>query len=199
MGDHATVWQMSHSPSGGAGDRRSDNIIVVGTDGSDRAGIAVRAAMPLAKGMGGMKRFVKGSVHNSVAHECNCDILIVDTDTAETTATNTSHGFAIADRRPSGRRFSYLLLRACSLWLATLPHLPWRAHRDQGGRAWFNRSRIGTAAAPDARRRSQGWRCARPRLPARWWRSDPTARPARPGPPAGPARPRGRNAARNRS
>ena len=32
--------------------------------------------------MGGMKRFVKGSVPNTVAHECQCDVLIVDSDTA---------------------------------------------------------------------------------------------------------------------
>ena len=142
-------------------------VIVVGTDGSDRAGIAVRAAMDLAKvsgaelhavnvvhpavtvgfadsraqqdqvntmreegealrsrllaeaeaervslkvhnpggdaakallgtaenvsadlvvvgnrGMAGMKRFVQGSVPNTVAHSCHCDVLIVDTDTA---------------------------------------------------------------------------------------------------------------------
>ena len=35
------------------------------------------------RGMGGMKRFVKGSVPNTVAHNCHCDVLIVDTD-AET-------------------------------------------------------------------------------------------------------------------
>ena len=142
-------------------------VIVVGTDGSDRAGIAVRAAMALAKvsgaelhavnvvhpsvgigfadsraqqdqvntmreeaeairsqlltdaeaeglslkvhnpggdaakallgtaenisadlvvvgnrGMSGMKRFAQGSVPNTVAHNCHCDVLIVDTDTA---------------------------------------------------------------------------------------------------------------------
>jgi len=34
------------------------------------------------RGMSGMKRFVKGSVPNTVAHECHCDVLIVDTDTA---------------------------------------------------------------------------------------------------------------------
>ena len=142
-------------------------VIVVGTDGSDRAGIAVRAALALAKvsgaelhavnvvhpavtvgftdsragqdqvntmreeaekirsqlladaeaegvslkvhhpggdaakallgtaenvsadlvvvgnrGMSGMKRFAQGSVPNTVAHNCHCDVLIVDTDTA---------------------------------------------------------------------------------------------------------------------
>ena len=34
------------------------------------------------RGMSGMKRFVKGSVPNTVAHGCHCDVLIVDTDTA---------------------------------------------------------------------------------------------------------------------
>ena len=34
------------------------------------------------RGMSGMKRFVKGSVPNTVAHDCHCDVLIVDTDTA---------------------------------------------------------------------------------------------------------------------
>jgi nucleotide-binding universal stress UspA family protein len=34
------------------------------------------------RGMSGMKRFVKGSVPNTVAHECHCDVLIVDTDPA---------------------------------------------------------------------------------------------------------------------
>ena len=32
------------------------------------------------RGMGGMKRFVQGSVPNTVAHSCHCDVLIVDTD-----------------------------------------------------------------------------------------------------------------------
>ena len=34
------------------------------------------------RGMTGAKRFVKGSVPNTVAHSCHCDVLIVDTDTA---------------------------------------------------------------------------------------------------------------------
>ena len=34
------------------------------------------------KGMSGMKRFAQGSVPNTVAHSCHCDVLIVDTDTA---------------------------------------------------------------------------------------------------------------------
>ena len=34
------------------------------------------------KGMSGMKRFVKGSVPNTVAHNCHCDVLIVETDIA---------------------------------------------------------------------------------------------------------------------
>jgi nucleotide-binding universal stress UspA family protein len=143
------------------------NVIVVGTDGSERAGVAVKAAMALAKvsgaelhavnvvhpavtvgfadsraqqdqvntmreeaealrsrllaeaeaegvslkvhnpggdaakallgtaenvsadlvvvgnrGMSGVKRFVQGSVPNTVAHNCHCDVLIVETDTA---------------------------------------------------------------------------------------------------------------------
>jgi nucleotide-binding universal stress UspA family protein len=33
------------------------------------------------RGMGGVKRFVKGSVPNTVAHNCHCDVLIVDTGT----------------------------------------------------------------------------------------------------------------------
>ena len=32
------------------------------------------------RGMSGMKRFVQGSVPNTVAHGCHCDVLIVDTD-----------------------------------------------------------------------------------------------------------------------
>jgi nucleotide-binding universal stress UspA family protein len=34
------------------------------------------------RGMSGAKRFVQGSVPNTIAHNCHCDILIVDTDTA---------------------------------------------------------------------------------------------------------------------
>jgi nucleotide-binding universal stress UspA family protein len=34
------------------------------------------------RGMTGTKRFVQGSVPNTIAHNCHCDILIVDTDTA---------------------------------------------------------------------------------------------------------------------
>ncbi len=34
------------------------------------------------RGMTGMKRFAQGSVPNTVAHNCHCDVLIVDTDTA---------------------------------------------------------------------------------------------------------------------
>jgi nucleotide-binding universal stress UspA family protein len=34
------------------------------------------------RGMSGTKRFVQGSVPNTVAHNCHCDVLIVDTDTA---------------------------------------------------------------------------------------------------------------------
>lgn len=34
------------------------------------------------RGMSGMKRFAQGSVPNTVAHNCHCDVLIVDTDTA---------------------------------------------------------------------------------------------------------------------
>ena len=34
------------------------------------------------RGMTGMKRFVQGSVPNTVAHNCQCDLLIVDTDSA---------------------------------------------------------------------------------------------------------------------
>ena len=34
------------------------------------------------RGMTGAKRFVAGSVPNTIAHNCHCDILIVDTDTA---------------------------------------------------------------------------------------------------------------------
>ena len=33
------------------------------------------------RGMSGTKRFVQGSVPNTVAHNCHCDVLIVDTDT----------------------------------------------------------------------------------------------------------------------
>jgi nucleotide-binding universal stress UspA family protein len=33
------------------------------------------------RGMTGTKRFVQGSVPNTIAHNCHCDILIVDTDT----------------------------------------------------------------------------------------------------------------------
>ena len=32
--------------------------------------------------MSGMKRFVKGSVPKTVAHNCHCDVLIVETDIA---------------------------------------------------------------------------------------------------------------------
>ena len=35
------------------------------------------------RGMSGTKRFVQGSVPNTVAHNCHCDVLIVDTDTAQ--------------------------------------------------------------------------------------------------------------------
>jgi nucleotide-binding universal stress UspA family protein len=34
------------------------------------------------RGMSGAKRFVQGSVPNTVAHSCHCDVLIVDTDSA---------------------------------------------------------------------------------------------------------------------
>ena len=34
------------------------------------------------RGMTGAKRFVQGSVPNTVAHNCHCDVLIVDTDIA---------------------------------------------------------------------------------------------------------------------
>ena len=34
------------------------------------------------RGMGGMKRFVQGSVPHTVAHGCHCDVLIVNTDIA---------------------------------------------------------------------------------------------------------------------
>jgi nucleotide-binding universal stress UspA family protein len=34
------------------------------------------------RGMSGTKRFVQGSLPNTVAHSCHCDVLIVDTDTA---------------------------------------------------------------------------------------------------------------------
>ena len=34
------------------------------------------------RGMSGTKRFVQGSVPNTIAHNCHCDVLIVDTDTA---------------------------------------------------------------------------------------------------------------------
>jgi nucleotide-binding universal stress UspA family protein len=34
------------------------------------------------RGMKGTKRFVQGSLPNTVAHSCHCDVLIVDTDTA---------------------------------------------------------------------------------------------------------------------
>ena len=34
------------------------------------------------RGMSGMKRFIQGSVPHTVAHNCHCDVLIVDTDTA---------------------------------------------------------------------------------------------------------------------
>lgn len=33
------------------------------------------------RGMSGVKRFVQGSLPNTVAHNCHCDVLIVDTDT----------------------------------------------------------------------------------------------------------------------
>ena len=32
------------------------------------------------RGMSGTKRFLQGSVPNTVAHNCHCDVLIVDTD-----------------------------------------------------------------------------------------------------------------------
>ena len=34
------------------------------------------------RGMSGTKRFIQGSVPNTVAHNCHCDVLIVDTDPA---------------------------------------------------------------------------------------------------------------------
>ena len=78
--------------------------IVVGTDGSDTAAIAVSQALELAKlggatlhivhayrtvgadlvvvgnrGMTGVKRFVLGNVPNKISHDAPCSVLIVDT------------------------------------------------------------------------------------------------------------------------
>ena len=61
-----------HNPGGdaakallGTAEKVSADLVVVGN-----------------RGMSGMKRFVQGSLPNTVAHNCHCDVLIVDTDTA---------------------------------------------------------------------------------------------------------------------
>jgi nucleotide-binding universal stress UspA family protein len=60
-----------HNPGGdpakallGMAERVSADLVVVGN-----------------RGMSGVKRFVQGSLPNTVAHNCHCDVLIVDTDT----------------------------------------------------------------------------------------------------------------------
>jgi len=61
-----------HNPGGdaakailGTAENLSADLVVVGNRGET-----------------GTKRFVQGSVPNTIAHNCHCDILIVDTDTA---------------------------------------------------------------------------------------------------------------------
>jgi nucleotide-binding universal stress UspA family protein len=61
-----------HNPGGdaakailGTAENLSADLIVVGN-----------------RGMSGAKRFVQGSVPNTIAHNCQCDVLIIDTDTA---------------------------------------------------------------------------------------------------------------------
>jgi nucleotide-binding universal stress UspA family protein len=60
--------------------------IVVGTDGSDRAKLALEEAVDAwlivvgSKGMHGARRLALGNVSNQVSHQARCNVLIVNTD-----------------------------------------------------------------------------------------------------------------------